>query len=59
MKEPKDRGVCHVAEMCIGPLYSYLGHFADEDFLKDGHNTDDATSMDKFYEQMYQGVAPK
>lgn len=33
----------HCADMVKGPLYAYLGHFAQRAFLCQGHNDIDAT----------------
>ena len=55
----------HDAELVSGPLYSYLGHFAQRRFLEAGHNDIDASGkqnsaddMNTFVEQNAAENAP-
>jgi hypothetical protein len=56
----------HDADCCSGPLYAYLGHFAQRANLVRGHNTmspqtgkmDDASDMNNFVEQNAAQNAP-
>jgi hypothetical protein len=59
-------GICAVGSCCTGPMYRYLGHFANPKFLAAGHNTvstftgkqDDASDMNSFVEQNAAQNAP-